>query len=309
MQAAQWHLDSEFEYFSARHLNALRHDSSTARLLAALRSGAPEQLFPFQYMAANGYRIGNDADNSYGYGERVVLEEALRDATLPLERVGLFFRELGGRFMVSPIHDVCVFSVLVQIDQAHHHPPNAALPPDSERWAARMAEVVRYLVEEAGMPMDAAHGYRAVPEMYMPRQTLLVMARKASAWAAYAAFRPYFFFAPRDDRKEGRHLMLQVLLCTPDATVAYWARRLGIATLSDGALQRMQSHVHARGGTPEAHATLAAEIQRRAAERVHMRALLMLQARDPSNAWARDTLEDPYLAQHIHTLAWNGTRY
>jgi hypothetical protein len=290
---------------------ALDHDAHneafavTARFRAALRSGAPEQLRAF--MARDGYRLGN-AEWEGGFGEHVALDEALRDEAMPLEMIGLFFRELGGRFIVSSRFVMCVFSLLIQIDNERwvepRHPRNAGLPMDDDaaaRWAARMAELVRYLVEEEGlqMPIRMPHRYRARAWGTYPLSDLMDLARTGTAWAAYCAFGQYLIDADIITNDEGL-LMRFVLRFTPAETVGFWARRLGIETLSDEALQGIIM-MQRDQSSPEARAVLAAESARRAAVQVHMRALLMLPA---ANAPGRAALQDSFLAQYIQSIAW-----
>ena len=270
-------------------------------------------------MAEKGYRRGNGSED--GYAERLVLEEALRDATLPLEMVGLFFRRLGGRFMVSQRFDVCVFSMLIKIDNdrwvQRHYPRNAAdLPTDDaavERWAARMAEIVRYLVEDVRLPIRMPHMYRTLPFASTPHAPLMTLARQAHAWATYCALGQYLK-DNQDPHQSEEEVVLQVLERS-SPSMAYWAHRLGIQTLSDDAFSNLlhsSSFSHnADAEDPQARALLTAEVARRTAERVHMRALLLLPSHDDdaSHGQARQVLQDPYLAQHIHSLAWKDAQY
>ena len=167
-----------------------------------------------------------------------------------------------------------------------------------ERWAARMAEIVRYLVEELHMPI---------------RMSLLDLARDTGAWSAYCAFRQYCCCCGNQQQQGFTlvGLILDVLRNSPPGTVAYWARHFGIRTLSDDAVQYLVgliiSGVRRRTiDVFEAQAVLTAEIQLRTDERVHMRALMMMmQARGP----ARRVLESADIGRLIHKLAWEDALY
>jgi hypothetical protein len=89
----------------------------------------------------NGFLLG--LGSSHGHSEKLVLEEIFNNCDLPLELLGVFFRELGGRFIVDPGYNVCVFSLLVLLDYSHYAEEEGRV----KRWESRMAEVVRYLVE------------------------------------------------------------------------------------------------------------------------------------------------------------------
>ncbi len=303
-QRQQRQIEADAERATTLNLAAYAEtENVVARFRAALRSGNPAELRAF--MARHGYRLGSGEEE----GEHMVLDEAMRDEHMPLEMVGLFFRELGGRFMLSQHFHVCVFSALINIDDnrwvQERDPRNAGLPTDDdalERWTARMAALVRYLVEDLRMPIRMPHSYRrrnwVTTLGFAP---LIVLARQASGWAAYCAFRQYVH---DDQGEDDEGLMLQVLTRCSTETVAFWARRMGLETLPYDAIQHLLERHGVQTLSQQVLAILEAEVARRAAVRVHMRALMMLPSKDASNAWARQTLEDPYLAHHIlHSMA------
>ena len=129
------------------------------------------------------------------------------------------------------------------------------------------------------------------------------LARDNGAWSAYCAFGQYCG-NPEDLSPVG--LIQNVLRVSPPGTVAYWARHFGIRTLSDDALQHLLVGA-ALQHLLEAQTMLTAEIQLRTDERVYMRALVMIKARD--NAWAREVLESADIGRLIHTLAWKDARF
>ena len=285
---------------------------------AALRTGDPQTVADF--MAS--HCLSNCCSHDDGICERIVLEEAMMmmpgeptttSSSSSMQQQMIFqhfFRELGGRFMVSPRFNVCVFSLLIQIDQARWISPLPA--PDDEndakRWAARMAEVVRYLVEDLHMPHDNHQLFRLHAHREGRSGTLMQLAFDVGAWSAYCAFGQCSSSSSDEQpiSKNSFHLLQRVLASTP-RTMAYWVRRFGIRTLSDDALHRL---IHRRMDLYQSKAQelLTAEVQLRTQERVHMRALMMMQARDNNNALAREVLESADIGRLIHKLAWKDAR-
>ena len=278
---------------------------------AALSTGDPQTVTAF--ITSHGSHLGRGSEE--GVCERIVLELAMQnegDSTLKM--IGLFFRELGGRFMISSRFDVCVFCLLIQIDHARWlrstgtvDDLNAAV----DLWTARMAEVVRYLVEDLRFPIRLPdHNFSMYSISYgQLKQPLMQLARNAGAWSVYCAFGQYNRMQQQDGEDQLLGLLHKVLTVSPWRTVAYWVRYFGIRTLSDDALQTLHNRIAVSHEQPEALEVTTAEIQLRTEQRVHMFALVTMQSRDPSNGMARSVFENVDVNRLIHKLAWEGMRF
>ena len=190
---------------------------------AALRTGDPQTVTDF--MARHCLSSCCSHDDYDGICERIVLEEAMMMLEEPTSMrqqmimIQHFFRELGGRFMVSPRFNVCVFSLLIQIDQARWISPLPAADDenDAKRWAARMAEVVRYLVEDLHMPHDNHQLFRLHAHREGRSGTLMQLAFDVGAWSAYCAFGQCSSSSSDEQpiSKNSFHLLQRVLASTP----------------------------------------------------------------------------------------------
>ena len=249
------------------------------------------------FEGVSGYQLG--LTNSHGDLEYMVLEDTLRNARLPLSVLGVFFGELGvGRYMVNPTYNVCVFSLIIQLDGGGEHIESEE---EAAAWSNRLIEVVRYMVETLGMPVPHTRPFAMCP--YGNLAPLLELARQSSAWASYAAFAPYASSAAAaDDAAAAAATATDLLLLTQtigktpfaprDAYNDYWVARL-LPKATDAQLElALTQH-------PD-DPRLALECEHRTLTRRQMRALLMM----PGGAGpCRDVLGDPYLAQAIQAVA------
>ena len=164
----------------------------------------------------------------------------------------------------------------------------------------RMANIVRYLVDELRMPIRMQHEYCLRP--LCRSGTLLQLAWDAHSWACYFAFvryipRPHTYAACLEqcvaDVVQGTYINYHYYH-------RYWARRLALEINDDhvfwGAIRGTET------ANPALFNALAAPFRER---REHMQVLLFLQESGPENAAARAVMADiSSLAHMIHTLAF-----
>jgi hypothetical protein len=260
------------------------------RLTDAVRAGDIDAMRA-AYSGIGGFHLGLGA--VHGHTEYIVLRETLRNEAVPLDLLGVFFRELGGRFIIDAQYDVCVFSELVMLDEEHQGFHYADREAEKERWSMRMAEIVRYLVDELRMPILMQYEYRLRP--FTTRTgTLLQLAWDTHSWACYFAFARYIP-RPRTDAA-----CLERCVTQDNAYHRYWARRLALEINDDhvvwGAIRGTET------ANPALFNELAAPFRDR---REHMQVLLFLQESGPENAAARRVMADISPLSHmIHTLAF-----
>jgi hypothetical protein len=259
------------------------------RLREAVRAGSIDAMRA-AYAGNNGFLIGTGA--AHAHSERVVLTGVLENSAVPLELLGVFFNELGGRFIVDGIHNVCVFSLLVQIECTTHITQDVEV----ERWTLRMAEVVRYLVEKIGFPIRMRIMYAMRP--FATPRMLMMLAMNSGAWACYTAFAQ--FMNPVAD-----FFLLESVLTQHHAGVTsnYWVARFA-AGLDDWEGRMLLRLSQRTDFLPEHIALLNVEGERFARIRQHMQALLLLQQTGPGNAAAREVMDIDNLSRMILTQAF-----
>ena len=269
-----------------------RHEGDAAfnRLRLAVRAGDINAM-KAAYEGKNGFLIGTGS--MCGYSERIVFEEVLKNSDFPLDILGVFFRDLGGRFIVDIPHNVCVFSMLVMLECEKR----TDQVEEVERWASRIAEVVRYLVEELNYPIRMKQGYciRPMTGHYAP---LLSLARDSEAWACYTAFCQF-------DSKPNFVPCLEFILTyrTTGIKSDYWVK-LFAAKTPENLLGGLSETLGFRLFRREHLALLRAEGERRMQTREHMQALLLLQSNDPGNAAARAVMNNHTLSHMILAQAF-----
>ena len=156
--------------------------AAPTRLRAAVRAGDIDAMRA-ACQGENGFLIGTQS--LHGYSEEIVIGEILVNSDLPLELLGVFFKELGGRFTVDLQYNVCVFSMLVSFD----YKIRINTVKQLERWTLRMAEVVRYLVEKLEMPIRMTYAYCSHP--LGSASTLMKLAVDSGYPSCYSAFLPF----------------------------------------------------------------------------------------------------------------------
>ena len=238
----------------------------------------------------NGFLIG--LWSSRGQSESVVFEEILKNCDLSLDLLGVFFRELGGRFIVDSESNVCVFSLLVLLDNSRY----AGEEGDVKRWESRMAEVVRYLVEELNMPIRMWQHYRIRPGGRS--NTLLGLARDASSWACYAAIAPYYY-GPLTTRD---FLWAVLTEHEPDVCTNYWVQKLAVKMESEQVLSEFSRN-------PTYHIThreilWTVGVEREMSRYGVMQALLLMR-RGPANAAVREVMKHKDLSYTILMQAFD----
>ncbi len=159
----------------------------------------------------------------------------------------------------------------------------------------RMADIVRYLVDELRMPIRMQHEYYLRP-LTTHSGTLLQLAWDTHSWACYFAFARYI---PRP-RADAACLERCATVTQDTAHHRYWARRMALEIKDDravwGAIQRTVT------ANPALFDTVATALRER---RERMQTLLCLQEKGPENAAARAVMADiSSLAHMIHTLAF-----
>jgi hypothetical protein len=280
---------TEFYYEATKE-----QDAAFKRLREAVRAGNIEAMRA-AYEGKNGFLIGTGS--SLGYSEFVVLEEVLKNSDISLELLGVFFNELGGRFMVDKAHNVCVFSMLIQMECTTY----ITQAEEVERRALRMAEVVRYLVETIGYPIRMKVMYAMRPLTTPGR--LIMLAMDAGAWACYTAFAQFIDPAPNSwllDKVVRQH--------HAGVTSNYWVARFaaGLVKWEEASLWKLSQRTDL---LPEHIELLKAEGQRFAKTRQHMQALLLLQDKGPGNAYARAVMDNPNLACMILNQGFDYARF
>ena len=270
-------------------------DDAYRGLRAAVREGSADALRA-ALEGRQGFQVG--LLGAHGYIEQVVLTEMIRHDA-PLELLRVFFTELGGRFLVAPEYKICVFSLLIFIEA--EEAGGATNEQDAERRSLLVEAIVRFLVEDLGMPVRMPAWYRA--SLLGHCKPLLELAWSNECWASYVALRRYIRGPHQHSDGDAQREILQHVMDTPYRR--YWARRF-VPTLSDMDLEALL----ARADLSQTLRALAgAEAARRATDRQHMRALLLLQATDDAHAAEREVLADPYLSQFIQQQAFEAARY
>jgi hypothetical protein len=271
-------------YDSARH----ERDTAFMCLRLAVRAGDLNAM-KAAYEGKNGFIIGTGS--MHGYSERIVFEEVLNNSDLPLDILGVFFRDLGGRFIVDLQYHVCVFSMLIMME---YEKRTDQVEEEVERLSSRIAEVVLYLVDEIKYPIRMRESYRvrALNGHYAP---LLQLARDSEAWACYTAFSQF------DSTPNFVHCLEFILKDRRTGiTSDYWFK-LFAAKIHENPLGILSE---TPGFLPEHTAFLRAEGGRRMQTREHMQALLLLQSHDPGNAAARAVMNNHALSHMILVQAF-----
>ena len=272
-------------------------DEAMRRLRAAVRDGNTDAMRA-ALGGSNGYLVG--LHGARGYTEQVVLMELMQNHA-PLEMLRVFFEELGGRFMLDPQYRVCAFSVLMFIES--EHAGRVWHEEEAEQYSLRLEAIVRFLVEQLRMPVRMPSGF-CMCLGATECKPLLELAWRGKCWACYVALRQYIRTA------EAQHSdaeLLRVIVTREHATayMRYWARRLLPSLQADDAdLEALI--LRPNNMDPVFRTLLLAEGERRAAERTHMRALLMLQA---PGAAEHAVMQDPYLSQFIQQQAFEDARF
>jgi hypothetical protein len=265
----------------------LERSAALARLREAIKAGDIDAMRA-AFQGKNGFIIGTGA--LHGYTERLVITEVLRleTSTRSLELLSVFFKELGGRFMVDERYDVCVFSMLIEIEGTKYiHDAEEA-----ERWTLRLAEVVRHLVEKLEYPIHMTVSYSVRP--VSRSAPLMDLVLQSGAWACYMAFAQFIRPAP----------VLSLLQFVVQDKVGgvrsgYWVKRFAAAVEDEESLWNC---LQLPDIIPEHVALIHAEGEGRIQ---HKQALLLLQDQKSDNAaWQRAVMGDPNLSRMILTLAF-----
>ena len=268
-------------------------DTALMRLREAVQNGDLDAM-RVAYGGGNGFRIGLEA--AYGSPEKMVLTEVLSNSNLSLEILGVFFRELGGRFMVDQKYGVCVFSMLIDIECS----TNFHQDEEIERWTVRMAEVVEYLVDELEMPICMRQRYRPRATMSFDGP-LFFLAIKYVACACSYAFGQFMRTPPT-------FVLLEETLVVrlTNAHSSYWVKRLANATEDEDKLWHLSRRTESLPG----HITLLNDegaLRKKAREL--KQALLLLQNRVPENGWACAVMDDINLSHMIMSQAFENARF
>jgi hypothetical protein len=270
-------------------------DAALARLTDAVRAGDIDAMRA-AYSGIGGFHLGLGA--VHGHTEHIVLRETLDNEAVPLDLLGVFFRELGGRFMVDAQYNVCVFSKLIMLDDEHQR-FRSDQEAEEERWSMRMTTIVRYLVDELHMPIRTQYAYYLRP-LCTHSGTLLQLAWDTHSWACYFAFAQYI---PRQSTDTSCFERC-VAVTQDNAHHRYWAKRLALDIKDDGVVWDAMQQTMTEN--PALFNAVAAPLSER---REHMQALLLLQERGPENAAACRVMDDPNLSHSIHALAFENSRF
>ena len=269
----------------------LARDAAFARLRRAVIAGDMDAMRA-AYAGNNGFLIGTGA--LHGGTEYLVLTEIMENSDLSLEVLGLFFNELGGRFLVDQQYNVCVFSMLLHIESSKV----IFEEEEAERWTLRVAEVVRYLVEKLKMPIRMTCRFCMRP--LTADGTLMELAMDSGSWACYTAFSQ---FIPVPTSNPLEHVLQQR---RTDVRSNYWVKRFVAAVEDEDLLWRLLQ----RTDFFPQHITLLKERGVQFQERrENMQALLFLQRKDPGNAAARTVMEHENLPRMILTWGFEHARF
>ena len=266
-------------------------DTALARLRQAVSANDMDAMRA-AYAGNNGFLIGIGA--LHGYSEYLVLTEVLKNSNLSLELLGLFFNELGGRFFVDSQYNVCVFSMLLQIESS----TVIFEEEEAERWTVRVAEVVRYLVEKLKMPIRMTCRFCMRP--LTADGTLMELAMDSGSWACYTAFSQFIPVPtsnPLEQLLKQRHT---------DFRSNYWVKRLVAAVEDEDLLWRLLQQTDF---LPQHIALLKERGVQFQERRENMQALLFLQRKDPGNAAARTVMEHKNLPRMILTWGFEHARF
>jgi len=261
--------------------------AALARLRGAVKAGDMKAMRA-AFKDKNGFLIGTGA--SHGYTERLVINEVLEleNGNCPLKLLTVFFKELGGRFMVDASYGVCVFSMLIEIESTKYIPD----AEEAERWTLRLAQVVRHLVVKVQYPIRMRFSYSVRP--VASAAPLMDLALQSGAWACYMAFAQFIRPAPVLS-------LLQFVVQDKIGGVrsGYWVKRFAAAVEDEVSLWDCSQ---LPGILPEHVALINAEGE----GRLHQKqALLLLQDRTSDDAaWQRAVMGDPNLSRMILTLAF-----
>jgi hypothetical protein len=242
------------------------------------------------FQDVDGYLLG--LNNTHGHLETILIEEALR-TRMDLNMLWVFFKELRvGRYLVDPAFNVCVFSIVIRIDDLITH-ERVHNPEFAAQHIARVAEVVHYMVNALGMPVPRDRPFRLhVNSLERP---LLELALLVGAWASYAALVPHV----QTDANETH--MLPRLIRHRHARSLYSIYCL-TRLLPHATDEQLEALLQAQRDNPH----LVAEAQHRTQTRQQMRALtLMPRPGAPGNG----VLDNDYLSQLIHQEATKDHRF
>ena len=264
------------------------------RFLAVVRAGDIDAL----RSVFEGRAVLILGGESQGRLEQTVLTEVMNNSGIRLDLLGVFFKELGGRFMVDARYGMCVFSMLIMIDCAK----NIVQVEEVERWTVRMAEVVRYLVENVGYPIRMRQEYRVRP--LATTGTLMTLARDTGAWASYMAFAQFIRPAPFLNLLEK---LIRESFKGEAVRSSYWFKRFATGMFAEDVddvviwnLSQLPNLL------PERAAFLHAEGVRRVQLK---QALLLLQDQYSSNVWQRELMRHSELSRVILTRAFEDTPF
>jgi hypothetical protein len=176
-----------------------------------------------------------------------------------------------------------VFSLLVLLDNSRY----AGEEGEVKRWESRMAEVVRYLVEELNMPIRMRQTYCSRP--LGRTDTLLKLARDESSWACYAAFAPYF--GPKTTQEYLETVLLGQRL---DVSSNYWVKQLAAKMESEHMLLEFSRDSKFHVTHREILWTVG--VEREMSRYGLMQALLL---KDSTNAAAREVMDHKDLSYTI----------
>ena len=275
--------------------NALYRESEGAISKAMTRFEDSVRMGDINRMRAifqdvDGYLLG--LNNTHGNLETILIEAALR-TRMDLNMLWVFFKERRvGRYLVDPAFNVCVFSIVIRIDDLITH-ERVHNPEFAAQHIARVAEVVHYMVEALGMPVPRDMPFRL--HVNSRSAPLLELALLVGAWASYAALVPHV----QTDANE-THMLPRLIRHRHAGSLysIYCLTRL-LPSVTD---EQLEALLLARPENPH----LLAEAEHRTRTRQHMRALtLMPRPGAPGNG----VLDNDYLSQLIHQSATEGNRF
>jgi hypothetical protein len=273
-------------------------NAASNRLREAVQNGDIDAMRA-AFGGMNGLLIGTGVSHFGGESsEQIVLTEVLNNSNLSLEILNVFFRELKGRFMVDVQHSVCVFSMLIHIECSTNFEQDAEVG----RWTLRVAEVVRYLVNELKMPIHANKLYRprAMMSFCLPLMDLAMDFNACACIHAFGQFMRINVFGHFTPNSIALYLLEEVLDAhRSNAHSRFWIKRLATAAEDDDALWHLSRRTKFLA---EHTALLNDEV---VARRQHKQVLLLLQNRVPGNAWACAVMDDSELSHMIMKQAFS----
>jgi len=300
------------EAYAQRRTEAGEREEDLARwFTAAIRNDDEAALRAFVQRDGFAYALTAKGDQA----ESIVLNAALA-GKLSIRLMEVFFRELGGRYIVELEEGLTVWGTLLRVDAwLLQIGPNQDINRGNAQYLVqlyrRMEEVVACLMETLRFPLGPFPGLAAPRGRHVQRNTLRVTQVMRVALENFQAFNSVLalgqrLLTPEAYAHEVSEVWAPYMLTTisdvealQSEAHAAWLREVLLPRVSTEVVLRFRANERLR---PMVLHALADEADRRAnATTRHMASLLHFQ---PRNTSAERVMQAPELSDLIHRLSW-----